>query len=147
MMMAVFGLLNWTSGEALDRLIDGPSCIFSYCEHPSAAFVRVNGRVLSCCDTCWNEGSFLDPEIHEMPEEIRIRECSPEFLKTVRMGYSEVASRCTSSGDFDEHDYDDYVHDCEVMGEEPLSFWQWHDENSGCGCHLSTSSIIRMIER
>jgi len=147
MMMAVFGLLNWTSGDALDRFIDGTSCIFVHCEHPSAAFVRVNGRVLSYCDECWNEGSFLDPELHEMPDEERIRECSPEFLERIQKGYLSIASSCQGDGDKDEHDYDDYVHDCRVMDEEPLSFWEWEEENCRCVCRHGKSSIIQLIER
>lgn len=145
--MAVFGLLNWTSGEALDRLIDGPSCIFTECEHPHAAYVAVNGRVLSFCDECWDHGSFLDPEIHEMPEAKRIRHCSPEFLEKVRKGYLSIASRCTAGGDTDEDDYDDYALHCKFTDEEPLPFWQWHDENCGCSCRHLNSSIITMIER
>jgi hypothetical protein len=95
-MLTVFGLLNWTNGDKLDRLIYGPSCILTECEHPDAAHFTDDGeRVWSYCHDCGGDPQLLDPSIYAIPE--IVPELDDKLMEEIRKSHRNVTSLCTKS--------------------------------------------------
>jgi len=92
-MMSVFGLLNWTSGDRLDRWIYGPSCILTQCEHPDAAHFSHYGRVYTYWHDCGGDCQLLDPSIHAIPE--IVPKLDDELKESIRNAHRNFTSYCT----------------------------------------------------